>query len=91
MPRRTVPRWPRTATPVAPDAFPGITVQGTGKVTGTPDTLILTLTVSKTAGDVSSAMNDLSATMTAVQNSLSGEQGRRRGPEDVRAERRSAV
>lgn len=57
-------------TPVAPDAFPGITVQGTGKVTGTPDTLILTLTVSKTAGDVSSAMNDMSATMGAVQGSL---------------------
>ena len=57
-------------TPVAPDAFPGVTVQGTGKVTGTPDTLTLSLTVSKTAGDVSSAMNDMSATMTAVQGSL---------------------
>jgi uncharacterized protein len=60
------------STAVAPDAFPGITVQGTGKVTGTPDTLILTLTVSDTASDVSSAMNTLASTMGAVQNSLSG-------------------
>ena len=45
-------------------------MQGTGKVTGTPDTLVLTLTVSKTSGDVSSAMNDMSATMGAVQDSL---------------------
>ncbi|MEY9927855.1 uncharacterized protein YggE [Catenulispora sp. GP43] len=60
------------STAVAPDAFPGITVQGTGKVTGTPDTLILTLTVSDTAADVSSAMNTLAATMGAVQNSLTG-------------------
>ncbi|WP_194923901.1 SIMPL domain-containing protein [Catenulispora pinisilvae] len=59
-------------TAVAPDAFPGITVQGTGKVTGTPDTLILSLAVSKTAGDVSTAMNDLSATVGAVQSSLTG-------------------
>lgn len=60
------------STGVAPDAFPGITVQGTGKVTGTPDTLILTLTVSDTASDVSAALNAMSATMTAVQNSLGG-------------------
>jgi uncharacterized protein YggE len=56
--------------PLAPDAFPGITVQGVGKVTGTPDTLVLTLSVSKTAGDVSSAMNGLATTMNAVQKSL---------------------
>jgi uncharacterized protein len=56
--------------PLAPDAFPGVTVTGTGKVTGTPDTLILDLAVSKTAGDVSTAMNQLSATMTAVQKAL---------------------
>jgi uncharacterized protein len=60
------------STPLAPDAFPGITVQGIGKVTGTPDTLILSLSVSRTASDVSTAMNDMSATMAAVQNSLSG-------------------
>lgn len=56
--------------PLAPDAFPGVTVTGTGKVTGTPDTLILDLAVSKTAGDVSTALNQLSATMTAVQTAL---------------------
>lgn len=56
--------------PLAPDAFPGVTVTGTGKVTGTPDTLILDLAVSKTAGDVSTAMNQLSATVTAVQAAL---------------------
>lgn len=60
------------STPVAPDAFPGVTVQGTGKVTGTPDTLILTLTVSKDASDVSSAMNGVSSTMGAVQAALTG-------------------
>ncbi|GAA2035665.1 SIMPL domain-containing protein [Catenulispora yoronensis] len=57
-------------TPLAPDAFPGVTVQGVGKVTGTPDTLVLTLSITKTAGDVSTAMNGMSATMTAVQGSL---------------------
>ncbi|GAA1963072.1 SIMPL domain-containing protein [Catenulispora subtropica] len=57
-------------TPLAPDAFPGITVQGVGKVTGTPDTLVLTLSITKSAGDVSSAMNGMAGTMTAVQNSL---------------------
>ena len=56
--------------PLAPDAFPGITVQGVGTVSGTPDTLILTLTVTKNASDVSSAMNGLTSTMSAVQNSL---------------------
>ncbi|MEZ0115358.1 uncharacterized protein YggE [Catenulispora sp. EB89] len=58
--------------PVAPDAFPGITVEGTGKVTGTPDTLVLSLSITKVASDVSSAMNGVSATMGAVQASLSG-------------------
>lgn len=57
-------------TAVAPDAFPGVTVTGTGKVTGTPDTLVLDLAVSKTAGDVTTAMNQLSATMTAVEGAL---------------------
>jgi uncharacterized protein YggE len=56
--------------PLAPDAFPGVTVTGTGKVTGTPDTLILDLAVSKTAGDVSTAMNQLSAAVTTVQAAL---------------------
>jgi uncharacterized protein YggE len=64
------PAFAGETAPLAPDAFPGVTVQGIGKVTGTPDTLILTLTVTKTAGDVSSAMNGMSTTMTAVQNSL---------------------
>lgn len=61
------------STAVAPDAFPGVTVQGSGKVTGTPDTLTLSLTVTKTAGDVSTAMNGMSATMTAVQGALTGD------------------
>ena len=59
-------------TPLAPDAFPGITVQGAGKVSGTPDTLVLTLSITKDASDVSSAMNGVSATMGAVQASLTG-------------------
>lgn len=58
------------STPVAPDAFPGITVQGTGKVTGTPDTLTLSLSVTNTSSDVSSAMNGMSATMSSVQGAL---------------------
>lgn len=64
------PAFAGETAPMAPDAFPGVTVQGVGKVTGTPDTLILTLTVTKTAGDVSSAMNGMATTMTAVQNAL---------------------
>lgn len=60
------------STAVAPDAFPGVTVRGSGKVTGTPDTLTLSLSVTKTAGDVSSAMNAMSATVNAVQGALSG-------------------
>jgi uncharacterized protein len=58
------------ATALNADAFPGITVQGVGKVTGTPDTLILNLSVSKDAGDVSAAMADVSSTMKTVQDSF---------------------
>lgn len=58
------------STALVSDAFPGITVVGVGKVTGTPDTLVLDLAVSKTAPDVSTAMTQLAGTMTAVQQSL---------------------
>jgi uncharacterized protein YggE len=68
--RTLAPALAGETAPLAPDAFPGITVQGVGKVTGTPDTLVLTLSVAKTAGDVTSAMNGLASTMSAVQNSL---------------------
>ena len=57
-------------TAMSPDAFPGVTVDGVGKVTGTPDTLILNLAISKTAPDVSTAMNQVSGTMKAVQDAL---------------------
>ncbi len=39
------------------NAMPGITVTGLGTVNGTPDTLILDLTVTQTRGDVSSALS----------------------------------
>ncbi len=48
----------------------GITVQGTGKVTGTPDTLLLSMSVSVTGDTVSAAMGSANAKASAVQKSL---------------------
>jgi uncharacterized protein YggE len=58
------------STALSSDAFPGITVDGVGKVTGTPDTLILNLSISKSAGDVSTTMDQVSTTMKTVQDAL---------------------
>jgi len=54
------------------DAFPGVTVDGVGNVTGRPDVLTLNLSVSKTNGDASAALSDASATMDKVRASLKG-------------------
>ena len=54
------------------NAMPGITVTGLGTVNGTPDTLILDLTVTQTRGDVSSALSAASNSMNAVDAALSG-------------------
>lgn len=53
-------------------ALPGITVTGTGTVNGTPDTLILDLTVTETRSDVSSALSAASDTMNHVDSALTG-------------------
>jgi uncharacterized protein YggE len=58
------------STAISADAFPGITVQGVGKVTGTPDTLILSLSITKNAADVSTAMGQVSTTMKSVQDAF---------------------
>lgn len=52
--------------------MPGITVTGTGSVNGTPNTLILNLTVSQTKPDVSSALNAASDTMNRIDSALTG-------------------
>lgn len=54
------------------NAMPGITVTGVGTVNGTPDTLILNLTVTQTRSDVSSALSAASSSMNAVDAALSG-------------------
>lgn len=53
-------------------AMPGITVSGLGTVNGTPDTLILDLTVTQTRNDVSSALAAANDSMNAVDAALSG-------------------
>ena len=50
----------------------GITVSGTGKVTGTPDTLRLDLTVVATGGSVTSALASANQTTTRVQKTVHG-------------------
>jgi uncharacterized protein YggE len=52
--------------------MPGITVTGTGSVNGTPNTLILNLTVTQTRPDVSSALNAASDTMNKIDSALTG-------------------
>ena len=54
------------------NAMPGITVTGVGTVNGTPDTLILDLTITQTRGDVSSALSAANDSMNAVNSALSG-------------------
>lgn len=54
------------------NAMPGITVSGAGTVNGTPDTLILNLTVTQTRSDVSAALSAASNSMNAVDAALSG-------------------
>jgi hypothetical protein len=66
---------PAGSVPVAgaatPDTTsPGITVSGTGTVTGTPDVLTLDVSVHRTDADASSALSDASATMNRVRTSL---------------------
>ena len=59
---------PGTAQPS--DAFPGVTVDGVGNVTGRPDVLTLNLSVSQTGSDASAALSGASATMDKVRASL---------------------
>ena len=58
----------RTSTSSPADT--GITVTGTGKVTGTPDTLRISLSVSVTNADVDVALRGANAAAKAVQDSL---------------------
>jgi uncharacterized protein YggE len=60
----------RTATTSPADT--GITVTGTGKVTGTPDTLRISLSVTATSQDVDSALASANASAKAVQDALLG-------------------
>ncbi len=54
----------------SPTAAPGITVGGTGKVTGTPNTLRVDLGVSTHATNVSDALRSANSAATSVQKSL---------------------
>jgi len=49
---------------------PGITVTGTGTVSGTPDTLVVSLSVNADGSSVSSAFSSANSTMGAVQRAL---------------------
>jgi uncharacterized protein len=50
----------------------GITVTGTGTVSGTPDTLVVSLSVTANGSSVSSAFSTANTTMRAVQHALQG-------------------
>jgi uncharacterized protein len=54
------------------DAAPGITVTGTGTVSGTPDTLVVSLSVTASGASVSSAFATANSAMGAVQKALTG-------------------
>jgi len=58
----------RTATGAPADT--GITVTGTGKVTGTPDTLRISMSVTATSQDVDAALASANASAAAVQDAL---------------------
>ena len=60
----------RTATDASSPADTGITVTGTGKVTGTPDTLRISMSVTATSQDVDSALASANASAKAVQDAL---------------------
>ena len=62
---------PGSATSTATAADPGITVSGTGKVTGTPDTLRIALTVTATASGIDAALGSANRSARAVQDALS--------------------
>jgi uncharacterized protein len=51
---------------------PGITVTGTGTVSGTPDTLVVSLSVTANGSSVSSAFSSANSAMGAVQRALKG-------------------
>ena len=63
----------RTATGAASPADTGITVTGTGKVTGTPDTLRISMCVTATNQDVDAALASANASAKAVQDALLAE------------------
>jgi uncharacterized protein YggE len=52
--------------------LPGITVTGTGTVDGTPDTLILQLSVTETRSNVSDALSAASTTVNKIDSALTG-------------------
>jgi uncharacterized protein len=51
---------------------PGITVTGTGTVSGTPDTLVVSLSVTANGSSVSSAFSSANSAMSSVQRALRG-------------------
>ena len=59
------------ATTTSSSSTEGITVTGTGKVTGTPDTLRISLAVNATAKNIDEALASANASMRKVQKSLS--------------------
>jgi uncharacterized protein len=66
----SLPAATSTATTAQSGSSDGITVTGTGKVTGTPDTLRISLAVTATAANIDDALASANKTMRAVQKSL---------------------
>ncbi|HEY3868403.1 MAG TPA: SIMPL domain-containing protein [Actinocrinis sp.] len=54
-------------------SLPGITVTGTGTVNGTPDTLILDLSVSQTRSNVSDALSAANGTVNDIDSTLTAQ------------------
>lgn len=55
---------------VSPDLGPGVTVNGTGSASGTPDELLLSLDVDTQASSVATALNTANQDMNRVRNAL---------------------
>jgi len=61
---------PTTAASAAAASTSGITVTGTGKVTGTPDTLRISLSINATSANIDDALGQANKSAAAVQSAL---------------------
>ena len=73
-----------TGDPTAATGAQGITVSGTGEVTGRPDTLVADFGTEATGSTVSSALSRADHAMTARHGRAAAQRRRQQGPADLR-------